>query len=96
MREKVTVTLIVFLFPALIAPLLVLAFLTRLPGGFGAFFTDYAFAFLWGFYLLLAVGSVVAYRYFKRRAEWQASLAEAEVHDAADESPARMAESQQE
>ncbi len=67
MQGKVAITLILFLFPALVAPLIVLAFLTRLPGAFGSFFSDFAFAFLWGFYLLVAVGGVFAYRYFKRR-----------------------------
>jgi len=67
MQGKVAVSLILFLFPALVAPLIILAFLTRLPGAFGSFFSDYAFAFLWGFYLLLVIGGIVAFRYFKRR-----------------------------
>jgi hypothetical protein len=96
MQGKVIFTLIVFLFPALIAPLFVLAFLTRLPGAFGSFFTDYSFAVLWGCYALLFAGGVFLYYFFKRRAA-RAALTDANAHDSADAEPrALLAESQQE
>ncbi len=95
MEGKVAVTLIVFLFPALIVPLFIIFFLTRIPGAWGAFFTDYSFAFLWGTYLLLVIGGVFLYRYFKRRTARQA-LADAAAQAAADESSALIAESPQE
>ncbi len=83
MQAKIVVTLTLFLFPALVAPLILLAFLTRVPGAIGLFFKDYSFAFLWGFYLLLLIGGVILYYYFKRRAARQA-LAESAAHDAAE------------
>ncbi len=73
MQGKVIVSLVLFLFPALVAPLILLAFLTRVPGDLGHFFNDYAFAFLWGFYGLLLAGSVFLYYFFKRREARQTS-----------------------
>lgn len=90
MRDKIAVTLILFLFPALVAPLLLIAFLTRLPGDVGTFFTDYSFAFIWGLYLLLIAGGAGFFYSRKRRAARQARSA------TADESGALVAESQQE
>jgi hypothetical protein len=96
MQGKVAVSLILFLFPALIAPLFLLAFLTRLPGGIGAFFTNYSVAVLWGAYLLLLACAIFLYYFFKRRAAHQA-LAESAAHDAGAREPqVQMAESQQE
>ena len=66
MQSKVVVSLIVFLFPALIGPLFILLLLTRLPGPYGAFFLDYSIAWLWGCYLLLAAGAVFTYFKLKR------------------------------
>jgi membrane protease YdiL (CAAX protease family) len=96
MQGKVAVSLILFLFPALIVPLFLLAFLTRLPGDLGAFFTNYSFAVLWGAYLLLLAGAIFLYFFFKRRAARQA-LAESAAPDAGAQEPqAQMAESQHE
>ncbi|HEY7350705.1 MAG TPA: hypothetical protein VH599_20515 [Ktedonobacterales bacterium] len=95
MQGKVAISLILFLFPALITPLLLLSFLTRAPGGVGLFFKDYSFAFLWGCYLLLIAGGVFLYYYFKRRTARQAQ-ADSAAHDAsANEPRAVMSESQQ-
>ena len=71
MQSKVTVTLILFLFPALIAPLFIILLLTRIPGDVGLFFSDYAFAFVWGIYLLLIAGGIGAFYFLKRRAARQ-------------------------
>ena len=96
MQGKVAVSLILFLFPALIAPLFLLAFLTKLPGGIGAFFTIYSVAVLWCAYLLLLACAIFLYYFFKRRAARQA-LAESAAHDAKSQEPqALMSESQQE
>ncbi len=111
MQDKVAVTLIVFLFPALIVPLFVISYLTGLPKPIGPFFTDYSFIFLWGTYLLLAIAGVLLYRYFKRRTAQQALAGAAALPDvegdedeasvdedgaSADESGALVADSQQE
>ena len=96
MQEKVAVTLIVFLFPAPIVPLFAVFFLTQLPGAFGTFFSDYSFAFLWGTYLLLAIGGIFLYRYFKRRTAQQALAASAAQTASADERSALIAETPQE
>ena len=93
MQGKIAVTLILFLFPALMVPLFLIAFLTRVPGDFGAFFSDYSFAFLWGAYALIAVAMFLFFSYLKRQAARQA-LAEAAA--SADESHALVAESSQE
>ena len=76
MQAKVGVSLILFLFPALMVPLFVLLLLTRLPGPIGALFTDYSFLWLWGCYLLLAVGAFFAYRKLKRYAGQHETTAE--------------------
>lgn len=62
MQSKLLVSFILFLFPSLTAPVLVLFFLTIVPGPVGAFFKDYAAFFLWGCYLLLLVGWIIFYR----------------------------------
>ena len=62
MQSKLLVSFILFLFPSLTAPVLVLFFLTIVPGPVGVFFKDYAAFFLWGCYLLLLVGWVIFYR----------------------------------
>lgn len=72
MQSKVAVTLILFLFPALITPLFIILLLTRVPGDVGLFFSDYAFAFVWGIYLLILAGGIAAFYFFKRRAARQA------------------------
>ncbi len=72
MQSKVAVTLILFLFPALITPLFIILLLTRVPGDVGLFFSDYAFAFVWGIYLLIIVGGIGLFYFFKRRATRQA------------------------
>jgi hypothetical protein len=72
MQNKVTVTLILFLFPALITPLFIILLLTRIPGDVGLFFSDYAFAFVWGCYLLIVAGGIGIFYFFKRRAARQA------------------------
>jgi positive regulator of sigma E activity len=95
MEGKVASTLILFLFPALIVPLFVVFFLTRLPGALGAFFSDYSFIFLWGIYLLLAIGGFFLYRHFKRQATQQA-LAETATQADVDEVRAEMADVPQE
>ena len=62
MQSKWLVTLILFLFPSLTTPVLVLFFLTIVPGPVGTFFKDYAAFFLWGCYLLLLAAWVIVYR----------------------------------
>jgi ABC-type polysaccharide/polyol phosphate export permease len=94
MRAKITAGLILFLFPALVAPLLVLAILTRLPEPLGPFFTDYSFAFLWGFYLLLLASGVIFYL-MQRAAQHRAAANPASASVSANEAD-RIAESQQE
>jgi hypothetical protein len=96
MEGKVASTLILFLFPALIVPLFVVFFLTRLPGAFGAFFTDYSFIFLWGIYLLLVIGGILLYRYFKRRTAQQALAETAAQAGTDDEVRAKIADMPQE
>lgn len=80
MQSKLLVSFILFLFPSLIAPVLVLFFLTIVPGPVGAFFKDYAAFFLWGCYLLLLVGWTIFYRKMRamaRREQAQALAGEA-------------------
>jgi uncharacterized membrane-anchored protein len=96
MQSKVAVTLILFLFPALVAPLILLAFLTRVPGGIGAFFTDYAFAFVWGLYALLIAGGGFLFYRLKRQAGRQAKAESAAPGAAVDEARTFIAKSQQE
>lgn len=96
MQGKVAVSLILFLFPALIAPLFLLAFLTRMPGGIGAFFTNNSVAVLWGAYLLVLAAAFFLYFFFKRRAAQQV-LADSAASDARTQEPqALMTESRQE
>ncbi len=94
MQGKIAVTLILFLFPALMVPLFLIAFLTRMPGDVGTFFTDYSAAFLWGIYFLLIAGGAAFLYYLKRRghAERQAAADSA----APDEERAMLAEAPQE
>jgi hypothetical protein len=96
MQAKIAVTLILFLFPALMVPLFLIAYLTRVPGDVGTFFTDYSFAFLWGAYLLLIAGGAGLLYYLKRRSARQALAESAAGPTSADEERAVMAESQQE
>lgn len=80
MQSKLLASFILFLFPSLIAPVLVLFFLTIVPGPVGAFFKDYAAFFLWGCYLLLLVGWTIFYRKMRamaRREQAQALAGEA-------------------
>jgi hypothetical protein len=95
MQSKVTVTLIVFLFPALIGPLLILALLTRLPGPVGVFFLDYSFAWLWGTYLLLAAGAAFAYIKYKRYQARQAAASPTADTASSDDAQPMVAESPQ-
>ncbi|HEX6776800.1 MAG TPA: hypothetical protein VF099_01295 [Ktedonobacterales bacterium] len=83
MQSKLLVSFILFLFPSLIAPVLVLFFLTIVPGPVGAFFKDYAAFFLWGCYLLLLVGWTIFYR--KMRAMARREQAQALAGEAAQE-----------
>lgn len=80
MQSKLLVSFILFLFPSLTAPVLVLFFLTIVPGPVGAFFKDYAAFFLWGCYLLLLVGWIIFYRKMRaiaRREEASATASSA-------------------
>ncbi|HEY7355049.1 MAG TPA: hypothetical protein VH590_01240, partial [Ktedonobacterales bacterium] len=91
------VTLILFLFPALVVPLFLIAFLTRLPGDVGTFFTDYSAAFLWGIYFLLIAGGAAFLYYLKRRGHTARQAAESAAEPAAaDEERAMLAEAPQE
>ena len=83
MQSKLLVSFILFLFPSLTAPVLVLFFLTIVPGPVGAFFKDYAAFFLWGCYLLLLAGWVIFYR--KMRAAVRREQAQALAGEAAQE-----------
>lgn len=83
MQSKLLVSFILFLFPSLTVPVLVLFFLTIVPGPVGAFFKDYAAFFLWGCYLLLLVGWTIFYR--KMRAMARSEQAQALAGEAAKE-----------
>lgn len=83
MQSKLLISFILFLFPSLTVPVLVLFFLTIVPGPVGDFFKSYAAFFLWGCYLLLLTGWVIFYR--KMRAAIRREQAQALVSEAAKE-----------
>ncbi|GEM_PF-1755360 len=95
MHPKVAVSLILFLFPALIAPLIILALLTKLPDPFGPLFLNYSFAWLWGCYLLLAAGAAFAYFKFKRHLALQEAAHQENGQAPADDTQQIIAESPQ-
>ena len=96
MQGKYAVSFILFFFPALMVPLFLVLFLTRIPGDLGAFFNDYSFAFVWGLYALIAIAAVIFFSALKRRSAQQALADGAASETSADESPALVAESPQE
>jgi hypothetical protein len=95
MHPKVAVSLILFLFPALIAPLIILALLTKLPDPLGSLFLNYSFAWLWGCYLLLAAGAAFAYFKFKRHLALQETAQQGDDKAPADDTQQMIIESPQ-
>ncbi len=83
MQSKLLVSFILFLFPSLTAPVLVLFFLSIVPGPVGVFFKDYGAFFLWGCYLLLLAGWTIFY--FKMRAMARREQAQALAGEASQE-----------
>ncbi len=86
MQGKLAVSLILFLAPSLTVPVLLIFFLTTVPGQVGIFFKDYGTFFLWGCYLLLLVGWVFFYRKFRAAAR-QEQVAASASEPPRDETP---------
>jgi len=62
MREKWTISLLLFLFPSLTVPVLAVFFLRGIPGAPGAFFSNYSAPLIWGSYLILLIAWIIFYR----------------------------------